>query len=186
MGQEEFVIFLMKMTDGELSFDRFADLPPLFNMIFFTAACKKESECLPGNKSQFEIGDTANPNDDIQLLCQQTLTSTFNTAQSVIEYFIRLSPHTIVESNLATCISTAAVNVLLEEHAGCPVLAEVDAINLNKQRLRNPQYYAQNSERHQQRGLESLGSARTNGDSACAYDIVVSVDRFTALRTLQK
>jgi hypothetical protein len=182
MGQEEFVVFIMKMTDGELSFDRFADLPPLFDMIFSMAACKTESDCLSGNKTQFEIGNTFKPNDEIQLLCQQTLKSTFNTAQSALEYFIRLSSDAIDESNLATCISTAAVNVLLREHAGCPVIAEVAASKQNKQLLRNSQYYVQNKERQLQRGLESLGYAGTTGDSMCAYDIAISVDRFTELR----
>jgi hypothetical protein len=186
MGQEEFVSFLMEMTDGDLSFGRFADLPALFVMIFYTAACHTGSDCIPGNRPQFEIGDTSNPNEESQFLCQQTLKSTFSKAESVFEYFIRYSTDVIDEGDLATCLSTATVNVLLEDLASCPVLAEVDLTERKKQRrnalLRNAPTYVQSKDRQQQRRLQSLGSAGTTDDSMCDYDILVTVDRFTELR----
>jgi hypothetical protein len=187
MGQEEFVSFLKEMTDGGLSFGRFADLPALFVMIFYTAACSTGSDCVPGNRPQIEIGDTANPNEEIQFLCQQTLKSTFSTAESVFEYFIRYSTDAIDEGDLATCLSTATVNVLLEDLASCPVLTEVDLTQRKKERrtalLRHSPTYIQSKERQQQRRLQSLGSAGTTDDSMCDYDILVTVDRFTELRT---
>ena len=186
MGQEEYVSFLMQMTDGELSFGRFSDLPALFVMIFYTAACTSGTNCLPGNRPQFEIGDTSDPNDVIQFLCQQTLKSTTSTAQSVFEYLIRYSTDTIDEADLATCLSTATVNVLLKDLAGCPVLTEVDTTGRKKQRrnalLRNSDLYIQNRDRLQQRRLQSLGSAGTDDDTMCDYDILVTADRFTELR----
>jgi hypothetical protein len=186
MSQQEYLGFLMMMTDGELVFGRFADLPALFVMIFYTAACTIGTDCTPGNTPQFEIGDTSDPNETIQLLCQQILKTTFSTAESVFEYSIRYSTDTIDEAGLATCLSTATVNVLLDELAACPLLTDVANTERKKQRrkvmVQETPYNTQRIERLQERRLQTLGSAGTDVDSMCDYEILCTVDRFTELR----
>jgi hypothetical protein len=190
MTQTEYVTFLMLMTDGMINLNSFADLSAIFVLIFYTAACSN-SDCSPGNVPQVDIGNTDDPNDTIQFMCQQTLKSVTSTAETVFEYTIRYSTSTIEEGDLATCLSTATVNVLLKDLAACPVLTDVNTDNSRRMERRKTlnQLTRPNNERllkHRQakRDLQGLGSAMTDADSMCDYEIMSTVERFTELRKL--
>ena len=172
MTQTEYVAFLAQMTDGMINFNDFADLSAIYVLIFYTAACSN-SDCSPGNVPQIDIGNTDDPNDTIQFMCQQTLKSITSTAETIFEYTIRYSTSVIEEDDLATCLSTATVNVLLNELANCPPLTDVDVDSTRRTTRRQEQ---------QQRQLQALGSAMTDENSMCDYQIVSSVERLTELR----
>jgi hypothetical protein len=107
-------------------------------------------------------------------MCQQTLKSTTSTAETVFEYTIRYSTSVIEEEDLATCLSTATVNVLLNELANCPPMTEVDVDSTRRVTRQLEQ---------QQRKVQVLGSAMTDENSMCDYQIASSVERITELRT---
>ena len=172
MTQTEYLSFLMLMTDGMINFSNFADLSAIYVLIFYTAACSN-GDCSPGNVPQIDVGNTDDPNDTIQFMCQQTLKSITTTAETTFEYTIRYSTSVIEDEDLATCLSTATVNVLLNDLAKCPPLTEVDVDGTRRMTPRQqPQY----------RHLQGLGSAMTDENSSCAYTIVSSVERITELR----
>lgn len=171
MTQTEYLSFLMLMTDGMINYNAFADLSAIYVMIFYNTACSI-SDCSPGNVPQIDIGNTDDPNDTIQFMCQQTLKTLTSTAETIFEYTIRYSTTAIDEDDLATCLSTATVNVLLDELANCPPITEVDVVNTRRTTRRQQQ-----NSRH----LQALGSAMTDENSMCDYQIVASVERFTEL-----
>ena len=172
MTQNEYLSFLMLMTDGMINYSEFADLSALYVMIFYVAACSN-SDCAPDNVPQIDIGDTNDPNDTIQFMCQQTLKSITSTAETIFEYTIRYSTTAIEEEDLATCLSTATVNVLLNELANCPPLTDVDVDSTRRKTRRKALV---------QRNEQALGSAMTDENSMCDYHIVSSVERFSELR----
>jgi hypothetical protein len=163
------------MTDGTVNFSDFADLSAIYVLIFYTAACSN-NDCSPGNVPQIDVGDTNDPNDTVQFMCQQTLKSTTSTAETVFEYTIRYSTSVIEEEDLATCLSTATVNVLLNELANCPPMTEVDVDSTRRVTRQLEQ---------QQRKVLALGSAMTDENSMCDYQIASSVERITELRTFK-
>jgi hypothetical protein len=191
MDQEQYLQFLQLLTDGSISVDRFQDLPVVFVMIFYTAACTTGDDCTNGNMPAVAVANTDTPSDTIQLLCKQVLKSTNSTADAAFEYSIRYNPQTIDESALAVCLSTATVNVLLEQLANCPLLT--NATTTAARRLQSSKtvqdavaksrsWATYNAER-KDRKLQSLGSASTPEDSTCAYAIESTVERITELRT---
>ena len=175
MTQTEYLSFLMLMTDGMINYSEFADVSALYVMIFYVAACTN-SDCAPDNVPQIEIGDTNDPNDTIQFMCQQTLKSITSTAETIFEYTIRYSTSMIEEEDLATCLSTATVNVLLNDLANCPPLTDVNVDSTRRRKTRRKVEV--------QRNEQALGSAMTDENSMCDYHIVSSVERFTELRML--
>lgn len=185
LGQDDYVQYLKMLTNGDVSVDRFPDLPVVFVMIFYTAACPFGTDCMPGNTPAIAIGDTSNPSDDLQLFCKQTLRSTFNTADASFEYSVRYNPDNVDEGALAVCLSTATVNVLLEQLASCPMIvgARRQLSHAVSHAVQNsPSWATYNAERRE-RWLQSLGSATTaNSNSTCAYAIESTVQRITELR----
>jgi hypothetical protein len=202
------------LTDGALSFDRFADLPAVYVMIFYTAACIEEGDCEPDNGSppQIQLGDGMvngdNPTDAVALFCKQILKSTSSSAEAVFDYSIRYNPDRIAQQDLAICLSTATVNVLLEELANCPLLAvegEGETPSERRRRLlqwqnllpaassgssiayeltsANPDDRRRGLQDEEGDGSSSLGSVATPDESSCKYAIESTVDRLTELRT---
>ena len=174
MTQTEYLSFLQLMTDGTINYNIFADLSAIYILIFYTAACSN-NDCSADSVPQIDIGNTDDPNDTIQFICQQTLKSTTSTAETIFEYTIRYSTSAIEEDDLATCLSTATVNVLLNELANCPPMTEVDVDSTRRA--------TRQQEQKKDRQLQALGSAMTDENSMCDYHIVSSVERFTELRT---
>ena len=174
MTQDEYLEFLKVMSDGMINISEFEDLPDMYMMIFFTAACSN-SDCSPGNVPQIEIGNIDDPNDTIQFMCQEILKFTATTADTILEYTIRYSTSTIEEDELATCFSTALVNILLKELANCPQLTEIEVNPGSKRRMTRRQESVH-------RNLQALGSAMTDENSKCDYYIESSVEKLTELR----
>lgn len=184
MNQVEYLQFLKLLTDGKVSFNRFQDLPLVFVMIFYTAACTTPDDCMTGSDPVVPVNNTGIPSDTTQLFCKQILKSTTTTAVAQFEYTIRYDPAKIQENTLAVCLSKATVNVLLEELAGCPPLTSSRRLEsepageaLFKSRLRVPY----NAEKRQ-RKLQNLGSASTPDNSTCPYSISASVETITEFR----
>lgn len=193
MRQAEYLEFLRMLTNSEISVDRFEDLPVVFVMIFYTAACQiGDDDCTPGNVPEIVIGNTDDPSGTIQLLCKQLLVTVTSTAVATFEYSIRYNPDTIAEDALSVCLSTATVDVLLQQLADCALLNETAAPAVARRQLMPHRsgsisnkrswvtYNGEQNERH----LQGLGSASTPPNSTCAYAIESFVERITDLRKL--
>lgn len=217
LGQEEYLAFLRLLTGGTVSYDRFADLPAVYVMIFYTAACITPDDCQQDSEPVVRLNNdqneetTADQSPTVQLFCKQILKSTPSAADAVFDYSIRYNPENLNIEDLAVCLSTATVNVLLEQLAGCPFLsaensnATTDEGNdARRQRARNllllgqqaiaPSALLSSLQQQQQyssysyhskkelRRLQSLGTVSTPEDSACQYAIESTVESITELR----
>lgn len=189
MSQEQYMEFLELMTNGDVSYTQFGDLPAIFVLIFYTAACQADDDCVGGDIAMIEVGDTANPSDTIQLFCKHMLKETVSKAEASFEYTIRY-PETVAEQDLVDCLNTATVNALLAELANCPV---IDEISENARRMLaefieedtevESGYWAAETykQANKRRALQSLGTV-TSDNEECRYQISSSVDRITDLR----
>lgn len=198
MRQAEYLEFLRMLTNSEISVDRFEDLPVVFVMIFYTAACQiGDDDCTPGNVPEIVIGNTDDPSGTIQLLCKQLLVTVTSTAVATFEYSIRYNPDTIAEDALSVCLSTATVDVLLQQLADCALLNETAAPAVARRQLMphrssssssgstiSKRSWATVNGEWKERNLQGLGSAATPPNSTCAYAIESFVERITDLRKL--
>jgi hypothetical protein len=206
LRQEEYLEFLRLLTDGAVAYDRFQDLPAIYVMIFYTAACAEGDDCEPGNTPAIRITetDTGEPSEIVQLFCKQILKNTSSSAEAVFDYSIRYNPDRIAQQDLAICLSTATVNILLEQLAMCPLLPQGDEAPTDRRQLlwqSHSGVVGSNSatgevelslgsralsstlDLHDLRRLQSLGSVSTPDDSTCKYSITSTVDRIADLRT---
>jgi hypothetical protein len=188
LNPDEYVGFLKLLTNGEISYDRFQDLPIVFVMIFYTAACSPVNNCTAGSGPAVPVANTNSPSEIIQLFCKQVLKSTTSTTEAIFEYTIRYDPKKIQVAALSDCLSTATVNVLLKELAGCPQLTAVTASTRRLESkvvleaVSNSSSWASYNAEKKERKLQSLGSASTPKNSTCLYTINSTVDNITELR----
>jgi hypothetical protein len=208
LRQEEYLEFLRLLTDGAVAYDRFQDLPAIYVMIFYTAACAEGDDCVPGSTPAIRISetDTGEPSEIVQLFCKQILKNTTSSAEAVFDYSIRYNPDRITQEDLAICLSTATVNILLEQLAMCPLLPVDDEAPTDRRQLLwqshsgvvgsssssatgevelslGSRALAATLDLHDLRRLQSLGSVSTPDDSTCKYSITSTVDRIADLRT---
>lgn len=179
LNQEQYVEFLKVMTDGRLSINNFQDLAPTYVMVFYTAACTEEDDCVGDNVPEIDIGTTEDPVEDLQLFCKHVLKNTESVAPAAFEYSIRYDPSTLQEDALANCLAEATVNILLERLTTC--LSEDGGRRLVESNFVASvvQHTLANYKREQHaRSLQALGSA-SSGDIDCDYSIDVTVDRIT-------
>jgi len=178
LNQEQYVQFLNVMTDGRLAVNSFQDLPPIYIMVFYTAACTGEDDCVGENVPEIDIGTTEDPMGDLQLFCKQILKNTESVAASAFEYSIRYDPSTLEEETLANCLAEATLIILLERLTTCStgegrlLLESSFVTSMVHQTLTKYK-----REQHA-RSLQALGSA-SSGDIDCDYSIDVTVDRIT-------
>lgn len=180
MNQQDYVEFLKLMTEGDINVDRFDQLASIYIMIFYTAACTTENDCIDPNVARIEIGTTEDPPGDLQLFCKSILKNTQTVADAAFEYSIRYNPTTLEEEALATCLAGASVNVLVERLANCTVVGE-DRRRIQEWNLQLPNGQSWNRfeiDQHN-RILQALGSADSGENDDCEYNIQVTVDRIT-------
>ena len=178
LNQDAYIEFLQVMSDGEISVGGFQELPAVYAMIFYTAACVGQDDCTGDNVPEIDIGTTEEPEADLQLFCKQILKNTESTAMVAFEYSIRYDSSTLAEDTLANCLAEASVNILLTQLTTCVAaegrrLLESNGLTSIVQRT-----LTQRQREQGERVLQALGSA-SSGAIDCDYSIETTVDRIT-------
>jgi len=183
MDQQAFLEFLQSMTDGNIAVNNWSELPAVYVMIFYTAACTEDGDCVGDNVPEIEIGDTNDPSPRLQLFCKHILKNTETVAEAAFEYSIRYDPTTLDEDALANCLAVATVNILLERLTEC--MADGRRNLMMKQDLQDTFFHLSpswetkyKSMKQNDRALQALGGA-SSGDIDCEYKIDATVDRIT-------
>jgi hypothetical protein len=190
MTPDQYLTFLDYLTNGSTKVSRFEDLPVVFVMIYYAAACLQEGDCGMGITPEMDVGATNTRSATIELFCKQVLKNTYSQADASFEYSIRYNNSTIDQESLSLCLSKATVNVLLTDLANCPRL---EAIPVSARRqmmfldskvqtavLNSPSWRTYLDERRELQA--GMGFSTNENDGNCQYVISSSVERITALR----
>jgi hypothetical protein len=120
VNQEEYLEFLGLMTNGDLFYNRFRDLPATFVSIFYATACSAGQDCINEDPT-VAVTLSGVEGEWLNFFCKSILKNTFTEAEVTFEYTVRYDSSVITEDELFPCLEQGTENALLDQLAGCPV-----------------------------------------------------------------
>jgi len=116
--QPEYLEFLDLMTDGEVSYPDFRQLPALFVLVFYANACTNGFNCVDETPYISLVLEGVSSG-LVPSFCYTIMQNIYTEATVTFEYTIRYNSQAIDEDQVASCLEIATENLLLDNF-GCP------------------------------------------------------------------
>lgn len=125
LTRSDFVTFVHMLGDSGMStaMTSFSDLPAVWIMIFYAAACSSGQDCVDEPPS-VSLDRTGVSGALLEFFCQQALSSATTIAVLKFEYVLRydetyMKTAAVTEQDIAQCLETAAKHLLFDQVAQC-------------------------------------------------------------------
>jgi hypothetical protein len=188
--RNEYVRFLELLTDGDMVYDDFTELPALFELIFYSTTCTSGQDCVH-EMPTISLASSGVSLGLLQFFCRQVMSVTFTEVSITFGYTIRYDSANVTKEDLTDCLESATENLLLDSF-GCPYGEEQQRrLNSIDQMVAGMDPLRDELERSAFRYLdeninsfpsESPSSAPTVGVHDCDYTISATADTITDIR----
>lgn len=193
----EYVHFLELLTDGDMAYDDFTQLPQLFMMIFYSTTCTSGQDCVH-EMPTISLAPSGVSLGLLQFFCRQVLSVTFTEVSITFGYTIRYNSAEVTDEDLSKCLETATENLLLDSF-GCPygeverrrldLVDQLDSSDVGTKMDFLQEELERSAFRYLQESMNSFPSQAPSPAPAvaddCAYTISATVDTVIDIRTLR-
>ncbi|GKY97775.1 hypothetical protein MPSEU_000735700 [Mayamaea pseudoterrestris] len=114
LTRSDFVRFLSLVSNGALAFDSFAQLPSVFEQIFYSVAIGSSAKDRTSPRPALSLEATP----QLESFCEEIQWYTFTSTAIGFDFSVRYNPQQLSSKTMSTCLSSAT-EALLKAHFGC-------------------------------------------------------------------
>jgi hypothetical protein len=118
VSQAEYLRYLTLNSQGQLQYTIFSQLPPVYMLLYYVAACGEGQDCSSSSPAISLDLSTRLSSSPLKDFCNEIRSYTYTSAVVGFDYTIQFDPSRISNDELQLCLITATES-LLQDHLGC-------------------------------------------------------------------
>lgn len=119
ISMDNYLAFLRNLSDGMIDYIVFSEIPLVYSVIFYTAACSGEQDCINRQPELMILPTNPKAQMNLDFFCKSILTFTDTHVTFPFDYSIQYDTSVITEDSLRRCLSSTTQKLLMNHIAGC-------------------------------------------------------------------